>query len=74
MIGFGKDNEEFGKAPPSIQSFKEIQDEEGFANNSLLIKIVTWTGTRASRSSCFRYPCSIPDCNRSSQKPSATDM
>ncbi len=46
MIGFGKDNEEFGKVAPSIQSFEEMQDEEGLADNSLLIKLVTWTGIK----------------------------
>ena len=46
MIGFGKDNEEFGKVAPSIQSFEEMKDEEGFADNSLLIRLVTWTGIK----------------------------
>ena len=44
MIGFGKDNEEFGKVPPSVVLFEEMKDEEGFANNSLLIRINTYTG------------------------------
>ena len=55
MIGFGKDNLEFGKVPPSIKSFEEIQDDEGFASNSLLIKIVTWTGIRLE----IRFPSYI---------------
>ena len=55
MVGFGKDNKEFGKVPPSIQSFGETQDEEGFANNALLIKLVTWTGMKFE----IRFPSYI---------------
>ncbi len=44
MVGFGEKNEEFGKVPPSLISCEEIIDEEGFADNSLLIKFVTYTG------------------------------
>lgn len=44
MIGFGKDNEEFGNMPPSLISCEEMQDEEGFADNALIIRIVTYTG------------------------------
>ena len=44
MIGFGKDNEEFGNVPPSLISCEEMQDDECFADNALLIKIVTYTG------------------------------
>ena len=44
MIGFGKDNEEFGNVPPSIVSCEELNDDEGFAENSLLVKLVTYTG------------------------------
>lgn len=46
MIGFGMDNEEFGKVPPSIISCEEISDDEGFADNALLIKMVTYTGIK----------------------------
>ena len=55
MIGFGKDNEEFGKVAPSIQSFEEMKDEEGFADNSLLIRLVTWTGIKLE----IRFPSYI---------------
>lgn len=44
MIGFGKNNEEFGNVPPSLISCEEMRDDEGFADNALLIKIVTYTG------------------------------
>ena len=55
MIGFGKDNEAFGKVAPSIQSFEAMQDEEGFADNSLLIRLVTWTGIKLE----IRFPSYI---------------
>lgn len=44
MIGFGDDNEEFGRLPPSLISCEEVRDDEGFAKNSLLIRIITDTG------------------------------
>ena len=44
MIGFGKSNEEFGKVPPSLVLCEEIQNEDGFADNSLLIRFITYTG------------------------------
>ena len=44
MIGFGEDNEKFGQVPPSLISCKGLQDDEGFADNALRIKIVTYTG------------------------------
>ena len=40
MIGFGEDNEEFGRLPPSLISCEEVRDDEGFAENSLLIRIM----------------------------------
>ena len=44
MTGFGEKNEEFGKVPPSLVSCEEMKNEDEFAENSLLIKIVTCTG------------------------------
>ena len=44
MIGFGEKNEEFGNIPPALVSCEEICNDEGFAKNSLMIKISTWTG------------------------------
>ena len=44
MIGFGENNEEFGNISPALISCEEISNEEGFAKNSLKIKISTWTG------------------------------
>mgnify|MGYP003306748304 CR=1 FL=1 len=46
MIGFGKDNTEFGCVPPTVISCEEMHDDEGFAINSLLVKIVTYTGLK----------------------------
>ena len=43
MIGFGKNNEEFGNIPPALISCEEVSNEKGFAKNSLMIKISTWT-------------------------------
>ena len=44
MIGFGEDNEEFGNGVPSLVTCEEIKNTEGFADNSLLIQISTWSG------------------------------
>ncbi len=44
MIDFGKDNEEFGQVPPSLISCEEMREDEGFADNALIIKIMTYTG------------------------------
>ncbi|MCQ2481919.1 MAG: hypothetical protein MJ153_00315 [Clostridia bacterium] len=43
MIGFGELNEEFGNLPPYLISIEEV-NEEGYATNSLNIKIETDTG------------------------------
>ena len=44
MIDFGKDNEEFGQVPPSLISCEEMREDEGFADNALIIKIMNYTG------------------------------
>lgn len=44
MIGFGKDNDEFGKVPPHLISCEERINIEGYAENSLTIKLITETG------------------------------
>ncbi len=44
MIGFGKDNDEFGKVPPYLISCEERINIEGYAKNSLTIKLITDTG------------------------------
>ena len=46
MIGFGEDNKEFGAPAPALISFEEMGNEEGFAENALLIKIVTQSGLK----------------------------
>ena len=46
MIGFGKDNTEFGNVAPSIISCEEMHNDEGFAKNSLLVILETYTGIK----------------------------
>ena len=60
MVGFGEKNEEFGKVPPSLITCEETKDEEGFAENSILIKFITDTGTHYE----IRFPSYIMHLTR----------
>lgn len=60
MVGFGENNEEFGKVPPSLVACEEIKGEDGFAENSLLIRFVTYTGISLE----IRFPSYIMHLTR----------
>lgn len=44
MIGFGENNEEFGRYAPALITCEEIPNDEGYADNALSIKIETDSG------------------------------
>ena len=47
MIGFGENNEEFGKLPPYLISCEEIISDDGdFSPNALLIRLIADTGIK----------------------------
>ena len=48
MIGFGENNEEFGKLSPTLLSCEEqiIRDDNDLRSNSLIIKLITETGIK----------------------------
>jgi hypothetical protein len=47
MIGFGENNEEFGRLPPCVEACQEIiSDDEDLPANALLVRLTAETGIK----------------------------